>query len=88
MIRSKGFKNARRDNLEMSMTPGMMTPIEEESNTLISDTASNLSNNSRNFQMPHKDLIQEINKQRENMMVYGVESSDRNNQSMKEESLI
>ncbi len=46
---------------------GSMPPIEEESH-LVSDTASNFSSNSRNFQLPEKDLIQEINKQRESML--------------------
>ena len=44
---------------------GALTEIEEESGTVISDTASNLSN----FQMPQKDLIDEINRQKESMMV-------------------
>ena len=34
-----------------------MTPIIEEDSEFISDSISNFSNNSRNFQMPEKDLI-------------------------------
>ena len=41
-----------------------MTPIIEEDSQLISDSISNFTDNSRNFQMPEKDLIQEINKQK------------------------
>ena len=63
------------NGLELTMSPGMMTPIEEESHTIISDSASTASNNSRNFTLPQKDLIQEINKQRENMFVSGVSAS-------------
>lgn len=50
--------NMKYNDTEMSLTQGQMTPISEE----VSDTASNYSNNSRNFQMPEKDFIMEINK--------------------------
>lgn len=35
---------------------------------LVTDNASVYSNNSRNFQMPEKDLIMEISKQRDQML--------------------
>ena len=53
-------------NIQMTLKKGQMSPIEEESG-IISDSmssASMASTNSRNFQMPEKDFIQEISKQR------------------------
>lgn len=39
-----------------------MAPIMEEDSVFISDSMSTLSTNSRNFQMPEKDFIMEINR--------------------------
>ena len=54
-------------NLELVSGNGL-SEIEEESG-LISETASNFSNNSRNFQMPEKDFIKHISIQRENSYI-------------------
>jgi hypothetical protein len=53
------------------VTANTLSDIEEES-TLISDNTSNFSeNNSRNFQMPEKNFIDEISRQRENSYCNG-----------------
>ena len=60
-------KRESKNNLEMTLAKGQMSPIEEESG-LITDSMSStsaFSTNSRNFQMPEKDFIQEISKQRD-----------------------
>lgn len=50
-------KNRRVMMLSNGYATGIMSPIEEEPNGLISDSSSTISTNSRNFQMPEKDLI-------------------------------
>lgn len=44
-----------------------MTPIIEEDSGLVSDGMSSFSSNSRNFQRPEKDLINELNKMKEKL---------------------
>ena len=50
---------------EMKSALSTMTPIIEEDSQIISDSMSNFTDNSRNFQMPEKDFILEINKQKQ-----------------------
>ena len=50
-------KSRRAMMLSNGYATGVMSPIEEEPNGLISDSSSTISTNSRNFQMPEKDLI-------------------------------
>ena len=68
-------------NLELVSGNGL-SEIEEESG-LISDTASNFSNNSRNFQMPEKDFIKHISIQRENSYIG---DDDNNHRSVSQTS--
>ena len=51
--------------MEMKGSLSTMTPIKEEDSIIISDSLSNFSTNSRNFQMPEKDLIKEISRMKE-----------------------
>ena len=55
----------------MRMQPELVTIMEEEVG--VSDTTSSYSEtNSRNFQMPERDFIKEINMQREKLMTNDV----------------
>lgn len=56
-VEMSSSKNRRVMMLSNGYTTGVMSPIEEEPNGLISDSSSTISTNSRNFQMPERDLV-------------------------------
>lgn len=52
------MNESKYSTLEMQNSLSTMTPIMEETDSqIISDSLSSYSTNSRNFQMPEKDLI-------------------------------
>ena len=64
------YERSESRKFEISSNFSTMTPIIEE-DSQISDTMSNFSSNSRNFQMPEKDFAQHISKLKDMQMQNG-----------------
>jgi len=67
MWASTGTNSQYSAQMELVSGNGL-SEIEEESG-MVSDSASNFSNNSRNFQMPEKDFIKQLSIQKENSYI-------------------